>query len=201
MNDLLYIKSLEILTAKLMHELITPVSAIASGLELMEDGHQDVFPILKESVEKALIYLTVFREGWGTKHTMSSEHCRKMLTQLIHLRKHRMSECTLHPNGDSMFRAVLAMTYLVSDLLVPEGVIKILSTTSKSIKIVFVGRILKTAKEMKVLLAVNPKEGDVYHILWSLTGHFLSVHHIQTEWMFCDDELTIVLRAPPLSLS
>jgi len=70
------LRVLELLCARVAHDLINPVGAVANGLEELEEGDasmdDDALRLCRDSLQRATILLQIFRSAYGTAGSLPS---------------------------------------------------------------------------------------------------------------------------------
>ena len=173
---------LEAMTAKIMHDLMTPASALSSGVELLEGNiapANEIVPLLRESVDKLLGTLMLFRSSWGKNSTTTrgksgeTQETRRLLTDFIAMRKHRLTHCEMPEMlGVSMQRILLAALYLLNDVLLPGGEIQVLCTEAQ-LQITLVGKITKSAADLAAAFDGPLTAADTQTVLWAATQEMI----------------------------
>ncbi|MBX6321247.1 MAG: hypothetical protein IRY94_05415 [Rhodospirillaceae bacterium] len=123
----------ELMASRLCHDLVSPVSAIGNGLELLEEGGgaagDDALTLCMDSQRRAAVLLQTFRMAFGAGQASESlGDLRRLAGDFLHQGKVRLDWPAEHaaaqpPRGTA--RLLLNMVMLAAECLPRGGVLRV----------------------------------------------------------------------------
>jgi histidine phosphotransferase ChpT len=128
MSDKIDLRILELLTSRLCHDLISPVSAVGNGLELLEESasglDDDALALCMDSQKRAAALLQSFRMAFGAGQVSEQlDDARRLAMDILHKSKVRLDwsgEGAPDQPPQGAARLVLNMVMLAAECL-PRG--------------------------------------------------------------------------------
>lgn len=171
------IKLLELMSAKMFHDLAGPVGAINNSLEFFEDNNPDIrekaIQIMKSSSDESISRLKFFRQAYGTvgssKNDASSIH--QLIIDFLANGKIQLDwkDPVTSPIDGYLIKAILNFVIIAHGAMIRGGTLEI-SFLENKISILYIGNNQIFSADYKALL-----EGDLNYI--TLTSANVQVYY------------------------
>jgi histidine phosphotransferase ChpT len=131
------LKLVELVAARLCHDLVGPVGAIVNGVELLGDGAADpeVTALIADSARRASRRLQVYRVAYGSANSLASsrrlDECRRLIQALcetqpnVKLEWLNADDATEQATGRTCAKITLIFAMVAADVLPRGGALRV----------------------------------------------------------------------------
>ncbi|HMS45545.1 MAG TPA: histidine phosphotransferase family protein [Alphaproteobacteria bacterium] len=191
------------LASKICHDVIGPISAIANGLELLADNHENemvnqVIPLLKEGSSRALDILQFFRLIIGSGYQgvgIKLQEIRDLTNAYFSINKIKITlpqQVNTFDLNHNIIRPVLLQISILTDLM-PKGGHVVISENKTGLRIVLSSTDFRCIDDLEKIYSghnsqifLNSKK-----ILWFLLAVYLKEAKCRTELVKGQSDCTI----------
>ncbi len=177
------IKLLELMSARMFHDLAGPVGAINNSIEFFEEDNpvikEKALQIIKSSANEAVLRLKFFRQAYGTINDteVHLNDVKPLINEFL-----ENTKCKLSWNDDDQIsvnsyisKVILNLVIIALSSMIYGGLLEV-SYTAARLKITFAGKNLIFTEDSKALL-----EGDLSHVTLSSANIQIYYTHMMIE--------------------
>ena len=195
---------LELLASRICHDLVSPVGAIANGLELLEElgeeGKDESFKLISNSAAEASIRLKCFRLSYGTAgsdRNIGLDEVKEVFSEWIKAGRVKLdwqkSQLTDMPKGFA--KTLLNLLILAEECAHGDGVIRVSSLAdSKGIEISLTGKNPSFREKAEDALTdkVSMDDLDPRLVHAYITGQFARHFGVSLEYKFGQEPPSLI---------
>ncbi len=177
------IKLLELMSARMFHDLAGPVGAINNSIEFFEEDNpvikEKALQIIKSSAHEAILRLKFFRQAYGTVNDteVHLNDIKPLINEFLEKSKLKLEwHDSEQVSIDSyLSKVVLNLVIIALSSMIYGGLFEVSYTPSK-LKITFTGKNLIFTEDSKALL-----EGNISHVALSSANIQIYYTHMMIE--------------------
>ena len=167
------IKILELLSARMFHDLAGPIGAIHNSIEFLEEDNNPVIKekaikIVKSSSDEAIIRLKFFRYAYGNvdDNEVSLHDIKPLIQDFLIDKRFKLSwEETLDKPVNSYIAKIIMNFIVIASMALIQGGSLNITHNNEGVKIVFQDKNVILSEDTKSLL-----KGDLTHITLTSTN-------------------------------
>ncbi len=191
------------LVSKICHDIIGPISAVANGLELLADNHENemvnqVVPLLKEGSSRALDILQFFRLIIGSGYQgigIKIQEIRDLTNAYYSVNKIKITwpqQVNIFDLNHNIIRPVLLQISILIDLM-PKGGHVVISENKTGLRIVLSSTDFRCIDDLEKIYSGHNTEVflNSKKILWFLLAGYLKDAKCRAELVKGQSDYTI----------
>lgn len=207
-NITLPVRAVELLASRICHDLVSPVGAVANGVEFMEDmgpdGFEDSLELIKHSARQASIRLQLFRLCYGaggSEQMVSAKAIYEAFTNYIDSPKFKLEWDLLNDVPDELptgfLKMILNALIFIHDGM-PKGGILTVRQQGDRMMIEGKGEMIRLREGASAAIRGDATIDDIdpKNIHGYVTHYFSRIFDISMDYEERDDSLSIGLNLP-----
>lgn len=207
-NITLPVRAVELLASRICHDLVSPVGAVANGVEFMEDmgpdGFEDSIDLIKHSAQQASVRLQLFRLCYGaggSEQMVSAKSIYEAFTNYIDSPKFTLEWDLLNDVPDELptgfLKMILNALIFIHDGMPKGGTLKV-SLQGEHMMIEGRGEMIRMREGASDAICGQAAIDDIdpKNIHGYVTHYFSRIFDIAMDYEAHDDSLSIGLSLP-----